>query len=334
MKKTVLLLVFLTLSACLYAQISDFNYTDFRKADSIAAQYSRVSLQDIRTLSHLLTTKLRTPQEKFRAIYKWVCDNIENDYSLYMKTSRQRAKLKSDAEFRAWNKKFNDLVFRKLIAKQKTVCSGYAYLIRELALHAGMTCEIINGYGRTAVSNIGGKGLPNHTWNAIQLGGKWYLCDATWSSGAINLQESQFIPKFNEAYFLADPSLFIRNHYPLDSAWMLVRDKPSLHQFLTRPIVYSPVYDYNITEINPETFKASATLGEKFSIEFNVNGKSIPKATLQMKGPRGLMSVAPQLYRSNSGLYAIDHVFASKGKHVVHVLLDDRYAFTYSVKVE
>jgi len=335
MKRSIILFFSLNLSFCVCAQISDFANTDFRMADSIAAVYAGHSLGDIRGLSHKLTQKLPTSQEKFRAIYKWVCENIENDYFLYMKTTRQRAKLKSEEEFKAWNKKFNATVFKKLIEERKTICSGYAYLVRELALHAGLSCVIINGYGRTAVANVKGKGVPNHTWNAVQMDNKWYLCDATWSSGAINLQQSRFIPGFNEAYFLADPSIFIRNHYPLDSKWMLVHDdKPSLDVFLTRPVIYSPVYTLNITDLSPDILEASAVRGDKFSFQFKADGQSIRHAELQIRGPAGVITAVPTIYRSNSGHYCIDYIFTAKGKHHVHVLLENNYAFSYTIHVQ
>jgi transglutaminase/protease-like cytokinesis protein 3 len=89
-----------------------------------------------------------------------------------------------------------------------------------------------DGYGRTAQSNIRGEGIANHSWSAVQLNRIWYLCDATRSSGAVDVAQSRFMRNFNDCYFLADPDLFVRNHYPLDSSWMLLAKKPTLHDFL------------------------------------------------------------------------------------------------------
>ena len=85
-----------TLSHVLEAQNPINNFADFAKADSVAALYPDHSLRDLRTLSHKLTTSLSTEEEKFRALYKWVCDNIANDYSFYAINKSKREKLNQE----------------------------------------------------------------------------------------------------------------------------------------------------------------------------------------------------------------------------------------------
>src|SRR5258706_2459615 len=160
----------------LSGQVEDFAGIDFRKADSIALLYPHHSLRDIRGLAEKLSRPLSSDAEKFRCIYLWVCFNIENDYILFQKNKLKREKLKNPEELLQWNKKFSPIVFETLVKKHRTLCTGYAYLIRELALYAGLSCELIDGYGRSAKSNVGGQGIPNHTWNAVRLNNKWYLC--------------------------------------------------------------------------------------------------------------------------------------------------------------
>lgn len=327
-------LLLVCLSHNVKAQRTDFAHVNFTRADSIAALYRGHSLDNLVALSHKLSKPLDTDVEKFRGIYKWICENIDNDYRLYTKTVAQRKKHKTPEEFKTWNKEFNERVFADLVKKRSTICSGYAFLLRELSLHAGLSCEIINGYGRTSVSNVGGPGIANHTWNAVQLNNKWYLCDATWSSGAINLQEARFVKKFNEAYFLADPRLFVHNHYPLDTAWLPLNDKPSLDAFLNGPLVYSPVYDYNIRELYPESFNTTARRGEPFTFRFNDGGREIGEIKLEIKTPGPVVTAFPDLATDEDSMRRVDHIFTSRGQHIVHVLLDGNYAFTYRVDVK
>lgn len=323
----------LILSASLHAQLADFTAIHFKKADSIAALYPNHSLRDLQKLANRLTASLVKDEEKFRSIYAWVCSNIENDYNLYLVNKRKREKLiNKPKELNDWNKKFSAEVFNKLLLEKKTICTGYAYLIRELAAHAGLSCVIVDGYGRTAHSNIGGTGNVNHSWNAVQLNGKWYLCDATWSSGAVNTQLNTFVKKYDEAYFLADPSLFVRNHYPLDTAWMLLQTKPTLQEFLNRPLVYSNIYKYQISQLLPETFNISINKGETVSFRFTKNSAEvIEKAALRINN---LSPITSSLYQDSSGLYCIDRVFTSRGTQIVHVLLDSNYVFSFNVKVK
>jgi transglutaminase/protease-like cytokinesis protein 3 len=261
----------------LQAQTADLKSINFKKADSIAALYPNHSLRDLRNLAEKLATPLSTDTEKFRAIYKWVCNNIDNDYVLYQKNKRNREKHKDPEERKEWNKKFHVRVFKTLLESHRTVCTGYAYLIKELAFHAGLKAVIIDGYGRTSQSNIRGSGVANHSWNAVQLDGNWHLCDATWSSGAVDATLSKFVRNFNDCYFLADPALFVRNHYPLDSSWMLLSKKPTLYNFLNRPLIYYGIYDYKIDQLFPETFDIVAVKGKTISFQFS------KKATKQYK---------------------------------------------------
>lgn len=201
------------------AQVTDFPATDFSRADSIAKRYTAHPLTDLKTLADKLTCPLSTEQEKFRAIYKWVCSNIEADYYLITLNKRNRTKWKG-AKLARWNKKFNRMVFDKLQQEQKTVCTGYAYLIRELSFHAGLSCEIVNGYARHSGIDKNTVGITNHSWNVVQLNSKWYVCDATWSSGVFNLDAHQFVKKYDDRYFLMEPSLFSQSHYAVNGLVM------------------------------------------------------------------------------------------------------------------
>ncbi len=331
MKASALLSWVLLISASLQAQLADFNEINFSKADSIAALYPKHSLRDLKSLADKLTIPLSTEVEKFRVIYVWVCANIENDYKLFMMVKHQREKLNDHPkEMSEWNKKIAKQVFDKLLQHQKTICTGYAYLIRELATHAGLSCVIVDGYGRTAQANIGGQGIANHSWNAVLINNKWYLCDVTWSSGAIQL--GRFVKKFDESYFLAGPSLFVRNHYPLDTTWVLLRDKPTLHEFLNRPLVYSSLYRYKISQLFPETFSVSVDKGKVVSFQFKKDSdEDIEKIELNVDGIDTPVATPP--VKNSKGLYCINYTFASKGVHVVHVLLNSSYAFSYAVRV-
>jgi transglutaminase/protease-like cytokinesis protein 3 len=212
MKSSALLvLVTLACGSAVCAQISDFQGTDFSKADSVAELYAAHPLKDLKGLADKLTAPFLTDQEKFRAIFKWVCNNIEVDYSLVAQNKRKRAQLHRD-KLNNWNNKFNRMVFETLMSQRKTICTGYAYLILELAFHAGLSCEIVNGYAKPGGIQTNGPRTVNHSWNLIRLNNKKYFCDATWSSGIFNLSTQQFRKKYNDRYFLADPLVFAQDH--------------------------------------------------------------------------------------------------------------------------
>ena len=221
--RALLTLILFTFVCQIQAQRSDFKNISFKKADNIAMSLKGKDLNNLPLLAHQLTSGLNTDVERFRAIYFWVCHNVENDYDLMLESKRKSKKFKNNlAQLENWNKIFKKKVFHKLLNNKKTLCSGYAYLIKVLASYAGLESEIINGYGKTSASFKRIK-TPNHAWNSIKLNNKWYVCDATWASGYIN-ETYLFTFNYNDAYFLMEPKDFAQSHRPLDTDWFLLND--------------------------------------------------------------------------------------------------------------
>ncbi|KAF7252726.1 Kyphoscoliosis peptidase [Varanus komodoensis] len=78
------------------------------------------------------------------------------------------------------------------------VCSGYAHLCREMCKEAGLACAEISGCGRGTGFSHGQRCLQkksNHMWNAVQLGGQWFLLDACWGAGLVDVEKRLFLPR-------------------------------------------------------------------------------------------------------------------------------------------
>jgi hypothetical protein len=319
----------------LNAQGSPINHSDFFKADSVAALFPNHSLANTRLLSLKLTEPFIDEVDKFRAIYKWVCENIENDYSAFLINKRKRNKfLNNPEELNEWDEKFSKDAFKKLREKNKTVCTGYAYLIKELAFHAGIESVIINGYGRNSQSNIGGNGIPNHSWNGVKLDNQWFLCDPTWSSGYTIESNQMYVKKFQPGYFLADPILFITNHYPLNTKWTLMEEFPSIEKFLNGPLIYVGAYDYSIKAVTPEIFEYSIKKGEELNISFrgtdNLDSKSISVNVLRYGKPQ---SISSAISKGSEGINVIRLKLENSGVYTVHIMINGDPIITYTVDV-
>jgi len=205
------------------AQQSDFEHIDFSKADKIAKSLKGEDLSNLPYLSFRLTNGLETDAEKFRAIYYWVCHNIRNDYNMMLKNERKRYKFRKDTlKLEQWNDKFKKEVFKKLLKQNRTVCTGYAFIVTELCKLADLESVIINGFGKTRATPLKNMKTPNHTWNAVKLDGKWYLSDATWSAGFIDGETYGFEFNYNNDYFLMSPEQFAEEHLPLEEQWTLL----------------------------------------------------------------------------------------------------------------
>lgn len=335
--KYLFLFTCLNFSVSVKAQLSDFTFVDFHRADSIAENLKEEDLSNLPILAYNLTSQLTSEVEQFRAIYYWVCQNIDNYHEYFLKNKRKREKYQQDSvELSKWNSSFKENVFKKLFEEQRTICTGYAYLIKELANLADINCEIIDGYGRTVESNIGKLGIPNHSWNAVELNGKWYLCDATWSSGSNLLIDSEyfFIRDFGEGYFLAEPALFIKNHFPLDTSWSLLDIKIDVDEFVNAPIVYKGSFNYKVIPVSPKSMVSELMKGEKLFFSFIANDSiGAKEITLIFSIGTRNFTVKPKVNYKNN-LLEIEHQFNHVGLYDVHFKIDGSEIASYMVKVK
>ena len=176
---------------------------------------------------------------------------------MHRKVSRKRKKFKSDSiSLLNWNKEYTQKVFKDLLKNKRTMCTGYAYLLKTMANIANIECKIIDGYGRNISANIGKLSAPNHSWNAVKLNKKWYLADATWSSGYTDLSSNTFVFDYNDGYFLTEPKLFAKNHFPLDKKWLQISENNfSTDTFINAPLVYGETFKNEIIPTSPLTLK-------------------------------------------------------------------------------
>ena len=100
--------------------------------------------------------------EKVKAIYDWICDNIE-----YW----------DEGETRPINWRGYQTVYSALV-EGVTVCSGYSKAFKLLCDEYGIPCAIVAGKaGDAGASEKWGA----HAWNYVQMDdGKWYAVDSTW----------------------------------------------------------------------------------------------------------------------------------------------------------
>ncbi len=330
--KNVSLLFFLLILNSAIAQVSDFKAIDFTRADNIAKLNADASLENLPLLAHNLTNKLHTKAEKFRAIYTWVCLNIKGDLVQDNKVSKNRKKYKNDSiAYLKWNNAYKKTAFKKLRKQKKTMCTGYAYLIKELCFLADIECAIINGYGRSTTTNVTSLELANHSWNAVKLNDKWYLCDATWSSGYfIN---DVFIKDYNLGYFLTDPRLFAKNHYPLEKKWLL-NDTLLDTDFTASPIVYANTFLHKTLPITPNNLYTTVKLKDKVTFSFKaLNTIKIEDVSLvQLYGFKQIPFKINNLKIDND-LVSFTYAFKNKTTFDVHLKIKNDIVATYTIDV-
>lgn len=319
------------------AQQSDFKDINFKKADSIALYYKNEALDNLPLLAYQLTENLTTDTERFRAIYMWVCSNIANDYKLYIRNKHQRRRYKNDLEkLNAWNTRFSKTLFKTLQKRKRTVCTGYAYLVRELASFADIDCKIVQGYSKTSTTEIDKLTAPNHSWNAVKLNGKWYLCDPTWASGIVNPETNRFQFQYNDGYFLTTPALFALNHFPSDKSWLLTTaNTTTFKQFLAAPIVYGSAFSKLESHDSPKQLHQNVLKYEVVHFKYLVKDNISTSETYFLRYDGNYITKKlPIALKSTNGILELDYQFTKTGMYDLHLYIENKLIATYTFNVK
>lgn len=332
------LLSSLILVICLqgYTQSWDFSSIDFSKADKIARANKGASLDNLQDLVYNLTSKFDNDAERFRAIYMWVCSNVKNDYSLYAKNKRKRKRYEDDSlKLEEWNEKFKKRIFKTLLKRKRTICTGYAYMVKSLSQLADIDCRVINGFGKTSTGKLDDYKYPNHSWNAVKLNDKWYLCDPTWSSGVQSIDNGRFVFSYNDGLFLAPPKLFAINHFPIEKQWFLFEGiKPSFTEFLEAPIVYNEAYKIISNHIKPQKLYNVVPLNYNINFEYTLRPNINPKKIrLMVDGGISTKTIKPDNISIDDKKLTLNYILKKYGQYDIHVKIDDTLLGTYVYKV-
>lgn len=149
-------------------------------------------------------------EEKAKAIYDWICDNIAYD------TTKQI----HDAE--------------TCYRTRRGVCQAYSELFCYMAEAMGLTADIITGKTKTLDGKLS---EDKHAWVFVYTNAyNGILIDPTWGAGAVN--GVKFVKnEKNDAWFNVSPYWMIFSHYPDQSYWSKLDIKVSVEQFNKLPYV-------------------------------------------------------------------------------------------------
>lgn len=151
-----------------------------------------------------------TIEEKARAIYNWICENIAYD------TSKQI----HDAE--------------TCYKTKRGVCQAYCELFCYMAETADLTTEIITGTTKDAEGTISEE---KHSWIFVYTHAyDGMLIDPTWGAGAVN-GVKYVKSKDNSSWFDVSPYRMIFSHFPDEQSWTKLDIPITKEQFENLPFV-------------------------------------------------------------------------------------------------
>uniref|UniRef100_A0A672HRU6 Kyphoscoliosis peptidase n=1 Tax=Salarias fasciatus TaxID=181472 RepID=A0A672HRU6_SALFA len=118
----------------------------------------------------------------------------------------------------------------------------------------GIECQEVPGHSK-GIGYRQGQSLKNvksdHLWNAVLLGGQWFLLDACWGAGRVDMEHESFVKRFDDFYFLTDPEEFIDSHFPDEEKWQLLDAPIGLEDFERRVFKTSVFFTMGLRLIQP-----------------------------------------------------------------------------------
>jgi hypothetical protein len=313
--RNIILGIFLLSSSLLFSQNKSLRTFDYSRVDSIALHLPKIKYSSYGELAALLTSNLNTEQEKFRAIYRWIADNIKYSHSRT-----------SDAS--------------KVLRSKRAACIGYSSLLQQMCEAVNLQCETIEGWSKIDQKEIGQKmNVPSHAWNAINLGGKWYLTDVTWATSYFDVLRRRMVKYFDTSYFLPSPEEFIKQHYPKEQKWQLMDTVAKKKWFRKTYVWYNTLHSSGISIVSPLKGRLSQNPQKDFTMVFRLDNSnpridSIKDINFMMDNNIRQSYFFKTISIDSSGLVIVKWKFPKylKGEHEITVFYNETEIAGYMLK--
>lgn len=203
---------------------------DYERIDATILLYPK-TCDSPEEISKFITRDFQTEEEKVRAIYSWIIQNIVYEPSEYKKFDYRFS------NYRERNKKEEITrikIINRTLQKGIAVCEGYAFLFERLCELQGITNYLVRGDTKTTIEGIGKEFNTNHLWNVAIIDNKPYLFDPTWGAGKYN---QKFIKELSYFYYKTPPEQFIKAHYPDIFEDAFISENISKQEFSEMPLI-------------------------------------------------------------------------------------------------
>jgi len=218
-------------------------------AENDVARMPPEAQESIASVGAYLRARFPEPRDRAKAVHDYVVLRLTYDEATLDQLEHHRGVgAPQDAE----------TVFRT----KTGVCEGYARLMVALGKAAGLEVAFIAGSARdnkvrafdgdakTVKAALEGYG---HAWNAVKLGDRWELVDATWDDpvgGEATLRST---------YLFVPPKLMLLDHLPDTPRWQLVDTPISTGEFVRQPMMTPDIGRYGLTLIDPTRAQVSVS---------------------------------------------------------------------------
>lgn len=225
--KKYILAFFVLISVNIFAQ-------DFEAIDKKAKRLNYFKTLSPRSINRFLTSKYETQEEKLRAIYAWIGQNIKYDVKHFGFQTTKPPK------------------FNKILLKRKAKSQEIVLLFKELCKYAGINTYEIKGYDKSSWHFKHNEKYiyDEGEWIIVELDGKYCLVDIVpacgfiksntsnfrillyrITNGYVSFVRNKFQREYSDDYFLMDEKSRIYFKMPANPTWQLMENTVSLSAF-------------------------------------------------------------------------------------------------------
>ncbi|GHV42859.1 hypothetical protein AGMMS49546_22860 [Spirochaetia bacterium] len=191
---------------------------------------------------------------KVKVIHDWICDNIAYDAEMYF-SGRVRSQ---------------DYV--SVLKKKAGVCSGYVSVFNAMCALAGIESIGISGYSKGFGYRGVVGGQADHEWNAVKLGGKWYLIDVTWDAGHIDRRT--FIKNYSTAWLFLDSRPFLYSHLPEQGQRQFYAPALTAEAFVREAYIAGKFFQYGLS-LKTEDPKYNNLIDNEFTFDITLRNANV-----------------------------------------------------------
>lgn len=205
----------------LNAQVTKADY--YNKIDNKVFTFSKQKPDAVfDTITTFVNTNFLTQEDRARAYYTWIALNIEFDEDY-----RGGSGFSLINDIRSIN--IIDQREYNTFHDKKSAGEGIADLMSKFCSASKIPCFTVPGYVKRPDQTISDMSF---VWNILKLDSVWVQVDASMIHGYLN-GNYKFIRYPVKDYFCNKPSDFIKDHFPHDPMWQLLKYPYSEKDFVT-----------------------------------------------------------------------------------------------------
>ena len=317
MKQTILISILIITTLCSNAQVDKYKYVD----DAVK-KIGTMPKNNVAEIAAKITKDFKANEDKARAIYYWIANNIAID---------PKATKKNDPK---------NTLPELVIAGRKTTPLGFSLLVQEMCSYAKIRCLSIDGYVKNNAEEINTKGEEkNYSWNVVQLGQSpetWYYIDACRASGYLDAKYTLFTKEFTSQYFFTDKRLFNLIYFPDNMAWQLGEASvKTLTSYYQLPIISNYAVSLEMRKLAPLTGLIKTKINIPINFSFTINNENIINKIVLVKIVGKKVSKEEAMnYTNDNGVITFSNTFKKEEEFQMQVVVNGKVLLQYLVEVK